>query len=68
MSQLTHSKSKLTLISEGKENKKKKDIDISKVKCWACQQMGHYAATCPKRKNKVKKGTATSTEVDQFAS
>ena len=30
--------------------------------------MGHYAVTCPERKNKGKKGTATSAEVEQFAS
>ena len=30
--------------------------------------MGHYAATCPERKNKGKKGTAASIEVEQFAS
>jgi len=30
--------------------------------------MGHYAAMCPKRKNKGKKGTTTSTKVEQFVS
>ena len=53
---------------KGKEKKKKKYMDMSKVKCWACQKMGHYAATCPERKNKGKKGTAASIEVEQFAS
>eukprot|EP00253_Pinus_taeda_P031557 PITA_31557 len=53
---------------KGKEKKKKKDMDISKVKCWACQKMGHYATTCTERKNKRKKGTAASAEVEQFAS
>jgi len=54
--------------AKGKEKKKKKDMDISKVKCWACHKMGHYAATCPKRKNKGKKGIASSAEVEQFSS
>ena len=30
--------------------------------------MGHYAAMCPERKNKGKKGTAALAEVEQFAS
>eukprot|EP00253_Pinus_taeda_P003752 PITA_03752 len=54
--------------AKGKEKKEKKDKDMSKVKCWACQKMGHYAATCPKRKNKGKKGIAALAEVQQFAS
>lgn len=52
----------------GKEKTKKKDTDMSKVKCWACKKMAHYAPTCLERKNKRKKGTAASAEVEQFAS
>ena len=26
--------------------------DLSTVKCFACQKMGHYAATCPNKKKK----------------
>ena len=52
--------------AKGKEKKKKKDTDMSKVKCWACQKI--YAAMCPERKNKGKKGTVASTKVEQFAS
>lgn len=54
--------------AKGKEKKKKKDMDMSKVKCWACQKMGHYATMCLERKNKGKKSTTTSTEVQQFSS
>ena len=39
---------------------------MSEVRCWACQKMGHYAATCSKRKNKGKKGIAASIEVDNL--
>ena len=54
--------------AKGKEKLKKKDTNMSKIKCWACQKMGQYAATCPERKNKGKKGTVASAEVEQFAS
>eukprot|EP00253_Pinus_taeda_P032436 PITA_32436 len=54
--------------AKGKEKKKKKDTDMSNVKCWACQKIEQYATTCPERKNKGKKGTAALEEVEQFAS
>ena len=42
---------------------------MSKVKCWACQKMGHYAVTCPEKKNKGKgKNVAASAKIDEFAS
>lgn len=50
--------------AKGKKKKKKKDRDMSKVKCWACQKMGHYATMCPEGK----KGIAASIAVEQFAS
>ena len=41
---------------------------MSKVKCWACQKMGHYAVTCLEKKNKGKgKTVAASAKVDEFA-
>ena len=46
-----------------------KEKEMSKVKCWACQQMRHYAVTCPMKKDKGKgKNVAASAEVDEFAS
>lgn len=41
---------------------------MSKVKCWACENMGHYAVTCPKKNKGKGKNVAASTEVEAFAS
>ena len=49
-------KSKQGASTKGKKGKGKqvtKEKNMSKVKCWACQQMGYYAVTCP-MKNKGK--------------
>lgn len=55
---------------KGKQKKKEdKEKGMSKVKCWACQIMGHYALTCFEEKNKGKgKNVAASVEVDDFVS
>jgi hypothetical protein len=45
---------------------KKGEKDMSKVRCWACQKQGHYAATCPERKKGNKKNVAASAAVDEF--
>jgi hypothetical protein len=43
--------------------------DMSEVKCFACNQLGHYAGQCPNRKKKKKQGgTAATTKEDEFAS
>ena len=47
---------------------KKGEKDLSKVRCWACQKMGHYAVTCPERKKGKRKNVAASTEVEEFSS
>ena len=39
---------------------------MSKVKCFACQKMGHYAGHCPNKKKK-KQQTAATMEIDDFA-
>lgn len=42
---------------------------MSKVKCWACQKMGHYVVTCPEEENKGKgNNLVASAEIDVFAS
>jgi hypothetical protein len=38
---------------------------MSKVKCFACGEMGHYVGQCPKKKKK-QDGTATTTEEEEF--
>jgi len=63
-------KSKQGASTSGKKGKGKqvtKEKDMFKVKCWACQQMGHYAGTCPMKKEKGK-NVAASAEVEEFAS
>ena len=40
--------------------------DMSKVKCFACHKMGHYAGQCPNKEKKKQKTTATA-EIDEFA-
>ena len=39
---------------------------MSKVKCFACQKMGHYAGQCPNKKKKKNQHTAATTEIDGF--
>lgn len=39
-----------SLTSAGQQGNRKKDI--SKVKCFHCGALGHYASKCPKKKNK----------------
>ena len=40
--------------------------DLSTVKCFACQKMGHYAGQCPNKKKKQHQQTTASTEVEDF--
>jgi transposase InsO family protein len=49
-----------------KGKNKKGEKDMSKVRCWACQKQGHYAATCPERKKGNKKNVAASVAVGEF--
>jgi len=48
----------VALTSEGKQKKRKKK-DLSKVKCFKCGELGHYASQCPRKKSK---GEASETK------
>eukprot|EP00253_Pinus_taeda_P032870 PITA_32870 len=51
---------------KGKQGNTQKDY--SKVKCWNCQKMGHYAVVYPEKKKKGKnQSVAASVEVEDFA-
>ena len=67
----------MALATKGKKKSKKGPKDgakqlceqkkgLSKVKCFSCNKMGHYAVVCPNKKKK-KKQIAASTKVDEFA-
>jgi hypothetical protein len=47
------------------EPRRKKDL--SKVKCFACHDYGHYASQCPLRRKGGRRQHASTTEVDEVA-
>ena len=60
----------LTGKCKGKAKKKKdgkKNLDISKVKCFICHKQGHFASQCPDRKKKSNTQMVGSAEVDEFS-
>ena len=59
----------LTWKSKGKAKGKKdnkKNLDISKVKCFICHKQGHFASQCLDRKKKSNTQMVGSAEVDEF--
>jgi hypothetical protein len=69
----------LALVSQAKKGKGKGNSegatsqlgkkDLSKIKCFACHKIGHYASQCREKKGQGKTQTTTSTEtqLDEFA-
>lgn len=52
----------IALHAKGKGKKKK---DLSKVRCFGCQQKGHYVGQCPNKKGKEVE-TSASAAVEEF--
>ena len=62
----TKDKKKKKFMKGSKDGAKQHDgekKDMSNVKCFACQKMGHYAGQCPK-KNKKKQQTAATAKIE----
>ena len=60
----------LTRKSKRKEKRKKdgkKNLDVSKVKCFICHKQGHFASQCPDKKNKSNTQMVESAEIDEFS-
>ena len=53
-------------LSESSSTNDGKKVDKSKVRCFCCHEVGHYAASCPRRKSK--KGPGEGSEVEALAS
>ena len=59
----------LTRKSKGKAKRKtdgKRNLDVSKVKCFICQKQGHFASQCTDKKKKSNTKMVGSAEVDEF--
>jgi hypothetical protein len=63
----------VALTTKGKGKKKgNSGRDLSKVRCYCCNQLGHLASQCPERKKKRKEqegpDTTTTTTMEDFSS
>ena len=60
----------VALVAKSKK-KGSSERDLSKVRCYCCNQLGHLTSHCPKRKKKMKSEepeTAATTTMEDFAS
>eukprot|EP00253_Pinus_taeda_P025955 PITA_25955 len=53
-------------LSESSSSNDGKKVDKSKVRCFCCHELGHYATNCPKKKSK--KGSGEGSEGEALAS
>lgn len=63
------SQENVALVAKGNKKKKNPKVDISKVRCFACNEYGHYAAQCPHKKKKTtetEKQVAATADVANF--
>ena len=47
------------------KSKKKSKKDLSKVRCFACNQYGHFASQCPEKKKKNEKDTVVVATIEE---
>ena len=51
-SKVKKGKGKVSLSKSNSSNDGKK-VDKSKVRCFCCHELGHYATNCPKKKSNI---------------